>query len=77
MQILVILWVINHVLRFYNRFYRVKYFTYYLANVVELRGECEPFQFTLDPPAIFVPGATYMHSTTRKSFRVKYLLFIS
>jgi len=41
-----------------------------LATVIELRGECEPFQFTLDPPAIFVPGSTYMHSTTRKAFRV-------
>ena len=40
------------------------------ATVLELRGECEPFQFTLDPPAIFVPGSTYMHSTTRKAFRV-------
>lgn len=38
--------------------------------VVELKGDCEPFQFTLDPPAIFVPGATYMHSTARKAFRV-------
>lgn len=44
---------------------------FYLATVIELRGECEPFQFTLDPPAIFVPGSTYMHSTTRKAFRVR------
>jgi hypothetical protein len=38
--------------------------------VIELRGECEPFQFTLDPPAIFMPGSNYMHSTCRKAFRV-------
>jgi len=41
-----------------------------IGVVVELKGECEPFQFTLDPPAIFVPGSTYMHSTARKAFRV-------
>lgn len=42
----------------------------YVSKVLELRGECEPFQFTLDPPAIFVPGSTYMQTTTRKAFRV-------
>ncbi len=51
------------------------FFSHCEASVSELRGECEPFQFTLDPPAIFVPGSTYMHSTTRKSFRVFLLLF--
>jgi hypothetical protein len=44
--------------------------TDFIGVVVELKGECEPFQFTLDPPAIFVPGATYMHTTARKAFRV-------
>lgn len=42
----------------------------YLSTAIELRGECEPFQFTLDPPAIFVPGPIYMQSTNRKAFRV-------
>ena len=42
----------------------------FLATAIELRGECEAFQFTLDPPAIFVPGPIYMQSTTRKAFRV-------
>ena len=42
----------------------------FVSTVVELKGECEPFQFTLDPPAIYMPGATYMHTTVRKAFRL-------
>lgn len=42
----------------------------FVSTVVELKGECEPFQFTLDPPAIYTPGATYMHTTIRKAFRL-------
>ena len=47
----------------------------FVATVVELRGNCEPFEFTLDPPAIYVPGQIYMHSTTRKAFRVCEFVF--
>jgi len=42
----------------------------FVATVVELKGDCEPFQFTLDPPAVFLPGATAMHTTQRKAFRL-------
>lgn len=42
----------------------------YLATAIELRGKCEPFQFTLDPSAIYVLGPVYMKSTSRKAFRV-------
>ncbi|CAF0775579.1 unnamed protein product [Brachionus calyciflorus] len=42
----------------------------FLSSVIELRGECEPFQFTLDPPAIFVPGPVFIQSTIRKAFRL-------
>ena len=42
----------------------------FVSTVIELKGECEPFKFTLDPPAIYTPGSTYMHTTTRKAFRL-------
>lgn len=41
-----------------------------LALQIELKGKCEPFQFTLDPPAILMPCQFYQNSTFRKGFRV-------
>lgn len=41
-----------------------------LAMAIEMRGECVPYQFALDPPAIFIQGEIYMQTSARKSFRV-------
>lgn len=42
----------------------------FVSTVMEFRGDCEPFQFTLDPPALYIPGANYLRSTIRKAFRL-------
>ncbi len=41
-----------------------------IALQIELRGKCEQYQYTLDPPAINFPSKFYQHSTFRKGFRV-------
>ena len=42
----------------------------HIALQIELQGRCEPYQYTLDPPAIYFPSKFYQHSTFRKGFRV-------
>jgi hypothetical protein len=47
----------------------------HIALQIELQGRCEPYQYTLDPPAIYFPSNFYQHSTFRKGFRVNFDCF--